>query len=176
MKLHLAHGKRIKSWSNNWIDRDPLKDSFPAIYALSNENSTLFPNTNVLSSNWTETYLQKELWRKDDKRRTSSLKREKPFLLASLLKHFLWKETTRSKVSFLWLFRNELCLQKRAFTWEAWWDRLNKLDGILSPQVYPLWFQGQELVDHLLIHCKLISSLWRRFLAATNISWLPSKN
>ena len=77
----------------------------------------------------------------------------------------VWNYVIPSKISF--------------FAWEASWGKVITLDqlkrrGRALANRCCLCQEDEEIIDHLLIHCKMASMLWDLFLSIVGTSWVLS--
>ena len=68
-------------------------------------------------------------------------------------------------------------IQVGLFTWEASWGKVLTLDQLkkrgreLANRFF-LCGEGEETIDHLLIHCSKAKILWDLLLAIYGVSWM----
>lgn len=71
-------------------------------------------------------------------------------------------------------------LEVQGLVWKVAWRReltANRLQIInlhrsLSPKVCVMCYRGPETNDHLLVHCPLVATLWKRILYMVHLHWV----
>ena len=83
----------------------------------------------------------------------------------AFISHFclVWNPWVPTKVSF--------------FAWEASWDIILTMDqlkkrGRALANICYLCDEGEETVDHLLVHCPMARAVWKLLLVIFRVSWV----
>ena len=193
----LGGGRRINFWKDVWCSGKALCARFPSLFnlALNKEARVAYIwESGVGVGGWSPTFLRSlndwgigEMVRflqilHDQNFRPEGedmllLKevKEKRFSVQAMYKcydsspafnfpyHLIWNSVVPPKIGI--------------FTWEAVWGKVLTLDnlkrrGMAFANRFFLCEEGEETINHLLIHCRSAKMLWDLFLSIGGISWV----
>ena len=192
----LGDGRRINFWKDVWCGGEALCARFPSLFNLALNKEARVADiweSGVGARGWSPTFLRSlndweigemvrflQILHDQNFRPTGEdmllLKevKEKRFSVQAMYKcydsspafdfpyHSIWNSVVRPKIGI--------------FTWEATWGKVLTLDnlkhrGMVFANRCFLCEEGEETINHLLIHCRSAKMLWDLLLSIVGISW-----
>ncbi|KAG6705367.1 hypothetical protein I3842_07G176000 [Carya illinoinensis] len=200
VKLQLGVGSRIKFWSDVWCDNRALQDLFPSLFQLASAKDVSMADVLETSgghTHWNVTFsraaqdwevscfaefysliyairpnrqLEDVMWWKLAAKGSFTVRSFYKALTmepnAQFLGKKIWRHKAPPKVSF--------------FVWTASLGRILTIDNLRKRRIIITeWCcmckGGGESVDHLLLHCDTVGTLWNEVFTRLDMAWVMPK-
>ena len=193
----LGDGKRINFWKDTWCGGEALSARFPSLFNLAlNKDARVADiwESGVGDGGWSPTFLRSlNDWEIEEMVRFLQILHDQNFIPEGE-DMLLLKEVKEKKFSvkamykcfegslvidfpYLSIWNSVVPPKIGIFTWEAVWGKVLTLDnlkhrGMVFANRCFMCEEGEETINHLLIHCRIAKMLWDLLLSIGGFSWV----
>ncbi|XP_028113957.1 uncharacterized protein LOC114312000 [Camellia sinensis] len=199
--VKLGDGRRIRFWSDCWIEGVCLRDEFPRLYSLSvdkEESVFMFHSNRDVYGNWVFNFRRSLFaWEEAELSRLLVLLSRPPLLRANVADCLTWNANTAGCFSvssvYQWfelgfgansliytvLWKAPAPPRAQFFGWLVWKGRIKSASylrriGILNANVdvcYVFCKEEEETINHVLLHCPRVWLIWSYFVRRWGWQW-----
>ncbi|KAL6342504.1 hypothetical protein AAG906_012100 [Vitis piasezkii] len=199
LAFRVGNGRRVRFWKDKWCGDEPLYESFPSLFAISQAKDAWVSevwNPDGVGDGWTplfsralndwEIEMMEQFMLKIQAFRVQRVNEDKMVWTASKSGVFSVKSLYSilepggsAMFPYVGIWKASVPPKVAFFAWEASWGKILTLDQLqrrgysLANRCF-LCLAEVETVDHLLLHCVMTRTLWNLLFSLFGVEWVLS--
>ncbi|RVX18473.1 putative ribonuclease H protein [Vitis vinifera] len=199
LAFRVGNGRRVRFWKDKWCGDEPLYESFPSLFAISQAKDAWVSevwNPDGVGDGWTplfsralndwEIEMMEQFMLKIQAFRVQRVNEDKivwttsksgVFSVKSL--YAILEPGGSAMFPYVGIWKASVPPKVAFFAWEASWGKILTLDQLqrrgysLANRCF-LCLAEAETVDHLLLHCVMTRTLWNLLFSLFGVEWVLS--
>ncbi|WJZ92487.1 hypothetical protein VitviT2T_011477 [Vitis vinifera] len=199
LAFRVGNGRRVRFWKDKWCGDEPLYESFPSLFAISQAKDAWVSdvwNPDGVGDGWTplfsralndweiemmEQFMLKiqafRVQRENEDKMVWTTSKSGVFSVKSL--YSILEPGGSAMFPYIGIWKASVPPKVAFFAWEASWGKILTLDQLqrrgysLANRCF-LCLAEAETVDHLLLHCVMTRTLWNLLFSLFGVEWVLS--